>query len=777
MFVRVPKQRNDLQDSINRISKKKFTRNKTVQEIDISNKLQQFVPDMEKKLSEIIEKIVQYMNTYNLLQILEYFGMHYCVSIGESPDENLDESRSFKLDFLLSLAMTCSDNNDKQDSNQQVVNDIDGLVNKLMAETPLYLVATSTHNSQPNFIKFKQIVSNTFMRGDSYLSHKILMCRELFCRYDEIILKEYNINSNQLIDILLDLASNHIKNIDIQRDYFTIFKDAHKDFINQSEQTPHDKVSHFLVNYKNSNERCKVEKKLEKIEKESGVFYGDNIFKLNISKIPKNILESISMNFGDNLPYTQGKIYGFPTNESLIYEKPIIKFDGEYYCFNPAIIHYNLHSIIEKIILSIIPESKHQKLYYSKKGEYLEDKSIELIEKMLPNCQSYKNLKYGIDDEVDGLIIYDNNILIVESKSNKFTIGARHGNIEKIKTDTKNIIEKAYQQAVRAKNFILSNDISEFRDKNRKVVCCINKSDINDIYLINSSLDALTHITSNLSSLKEFGFVQGKEWIWSVYLNDLRIISEILESPSEFLLYLERRLRFNDYPQISTAEEIDIFGYFLQTGLYFDDMNIPKDNFTLRIGKYSDDIDNYFYSLECEYYQKFEKPFLFYKDKKTVRWLVKEIEKTGIKDFTQLTKFLLSLNGNMQELITNQFDLMVKGVRNDFHTVINETNSGVYFVRSNSPKSNYQHMCELYAYFYKVKNWFVIFVNDDGFVNFQKFYFENKFNKQLEIESELLKSRRIQEYRHNTSEKIGRNDLCPCSSGKKYKKCCLNSKW
>lgn len=26
---------------------------------------------------------------------------------------------------------------------------------------------------------------------------------------------------------------------------------------------------------------------------------------------------------------------------------------------------------------------------------------------------------------------------------------------------------------------------------------------------------------------------------------------------------------------------------------------------------------------------------------------------------------------------------------------------------------------------------------------------------------------------HRTEPKVGRNDLCPCGSGKKYKKCCL----
>ena len=27
----------------------------------------------------------------------------------------------------------------------------------------------------------------------------------------------------------------------------------------------------------------------------------------------------------------------------------------------------------------------------------------------------------------------------------------------------------------------------------------------------------------------------------------------------------------------------------------------------------------------------------------------------------------------------------------------------------------------------------------------------------------------------NGKAKVGRNDLCPCGSGKKYKKCCMNA--
>ena len=31
----------------------------------------------------------------------------------------------------------------------------------------------------------------------------------------------------------------------------------------------------------------------------------------------------------------------------------------------------------------------------------------------------------------------------------------------------------------------------------------------------------------------------------------------------------------------------------------------------------------------------------------------------------------------------------------------------------------------------------------------------------------------IEDRRHIVPQKVGRNELCPCGSGKKYKKCCL----
>lgn len=55
----------------------------------------------------------------------------------------------------------------------------------------------------------------------------------------------------------------------------------------------------------------------------------------------------------------------------------------------------------------------------------------------------------------------------------------------------------------------------------------------------------------------------------------------------------------------------------------------------------------------------------------------------------------------------------------------------------------------------------------------------NKFNSDntigtdnLNIDTKYLRKTRTKVREYN---KIGRNDLCPCGSGKKYKNCCLNT--
>jgi len=514
---------------------------------------------------------------------------------------------------------------------------------------------------------------------------------------------------------------------------------------------------------------------LQKINDETKISVNDSIFKIHQTSLPTELLQQLSISIGENTIFQEGKIDCFPVNNSKIYEKPLVKIDNEYYCFNSPNLFYNLHIIIESLILNLIPENKRSKQYANKKGDYLEDKSIELFQKLLPNSKVYKNLKYNKDDEVDGIVIYQDRIFIIEAKSNKFSSGAKKGSIGSIRSDTKKIIEKAYQQAIRAKEYILSKDMVEFKNNKKEVILTIDSTRVSNIYMINTTLEALGNITSNLNSLDRFGFIKGKDWIWSVYLNDLRIISEIIDSPTEFILYLERRIRINDYPQIHTMEEIDIFGYFLYNGLYFDDIDFPKDNYMMQTVGFSQELDEYYLWKEGKLNTERKKPSFY--NKCETKEIVKKIEAIGKEDSLILSKFLLSYDGQHQIEIKEQVINILQGRRRNFSMFIEDENIGFTFMHSKyTNKKDMQFYCEIMAYERKINNWFLIYIDGNLLNNFKldfdSFSFTNEYNEVLEKKVKELKERRLQQSKE-VNKKIGRNETCPCGSGKKYKQCCL----
>ena len=47
-------------------------------------------------------------------------------------------------------------------------------------------------------------------------------------------------------------------------------------------------------------------------------------------------------------------------------------------------------------------------------------------------------------------------------------------------------------------------------------------------------------------------------------------------------------------------------------------------------------------------------------------------------------------------------------------------------------------------------------------------------NEQTELVAEEVQKKEVKVERVTKRNKIGRNQKCPCGSGKKYKKCCIN---
>ena len=756
MIYTMPKYSDPFKEKIEKIKKEIEKKNLPPENIleqqEIFKKLEEeSLPKLESSIKLLIENIKRNLLSCNPQQTLDYFSLIYSITTSDKIIENAQNLNNTYLDYILSImtSLNIEDYNFNTNSDEKILSELQSEIEKLHQELIYFFMITSTDKDKtPDELRFIQSLNYFIIKGDSYPEHKIQLCRELFSNYDDLLMNNFHINSKQLIDELINIANTPLLNMDIQQQYIIEMKKAHTEFVKNSELAQKNgKLTEFISNYKESEEIKQIQRNLEQIEKDTNVSFHDSIFKIHKTLLPDKILEKLSLNLGDNWIFQDGKIEYFPMNETLIYEKPLVKINENYFCFNTPTMNYNLDSIIENLILELIPQNKQSKQYYSKKGNYLEDISLELFQSILPNAQVYKGLKYNTDDEVDGIIIYDNNIFIIEAKSNKFTIGAKKGNTDKIKRNTKDIVEKAYQQAIRAKKYIESNEISEFRDeKTKKIILKINKLKINNIYMINTTLEPLMHITANLNSLKRFGFIQGKDWIWSVYLNDLRIISEIIESPIEFLLYLERRVKFNDYPQIKTMEEIDIFGFFLHNGLYFDDIDFPKQNYMMSLDGFSQPIDEYYLSKEKKITKKVEKPSYIKKCK--TNKIVQKIEDTKQDKFSIITKFLLDYDDQHQMEIEKQSMNILKGKRRNFSMFSPNENIGFTLIHNQyENKKDMDFYCKIMSYQQKINNWYLIMLDGISLnsldINFKYFNFSNDYDEELEIEVKELKERRI----------------------------------
>lgn len=97
-------------------------------------------------------------------------------------------------------------------------------------------------------------------------------------------------------------------------------------------------------------------------------------------------------------------------------------------------------------------------------------------------------------------------------------------------------------------------------------------------------------------------------------------------------------------------------------------------------------------------------------------------------------------------------------------------NELIYFHNKNKIEAEERHLESIYEIYDELTDDYDDFSDNSDTM-------ENVFDKYLHLDRDMLSSRNdeptIELHSVRTEPKIGRNDDCPCGSGKKYKKCCL----
>jgi len=293
----------------------------------------------------------------------------------------------------------------------------------------------------------------------------------------------------------------------------------------------------------------------------------DDIYKLNkgINTIAlKNFLDFFSV-----IPGLDKNVdYKYLNDKNKFKDHPIIRNNDKYFVINYNIVQWCIKDRLEDVIKK--NETVWAK-YNKNKSDYLENTTMDLFKKIFPTANIYKSLYYNSLDgkrcELDGLIQYDNCILLIEAKSGIFSKSAQNGGVKRLKKVLYENIEYAAYQAHRAEEYIINSENPVFENQHKKEILRLNKNGFEKIFLLNITMEYFSELSVNLRHLKDLGFYDIVDFPWSVSLSDFKVITDFIEFPNQFLHYIYFREKFSDKVFIQNNYkhfyELDVFGFYL----------------------------------------------------------------------------------------------------------------------------------------------------------------------------------------------------------------------
>lgn len=241
----------------------------------------------------------------------------------------------------------------------------------------------------------------------------------------------------------------------------------------------------------------------------------------------------------------------------------------------------------DALILPAVRENLEQELkafpewekYQKWRGSLLEDLGKNALEDMLPGAKTWVSFEYFIPAneqeaqstperytkkvEGDILLVHDDVAVIVEAKAVAVTPESRAGETRRLRRDLTGIITKASKQAAR-----LQQRIEDDGGVRLLRGGWLDLGQVREIHTVALSLEDLSGVATATSELVAAGILDLDRIPWVVSLHDLQIIAQLVDRPAEFLLYLRRRRNPEVSVAYATSDELDLFLYFYEAGLY-----------------------------------------------------------------------------------------------------------------------------------------------------------------------------------------------------------------
>lgn len=326
--------------------------------------------------------------------------------------------------------------------------------------------------------------------------------------------------------------------------------------------------------------------------------------------------------------------------------KPLVRHEERWLLPVPSLLEWAIRPALEKAL----EEAAGWNRFVAHRHRYLLNKAIGLTTKALPGAEAHTEVKYSIPGspspfEVDGLLLMDSVLVILEVKAGAFTIPAREGHADRLERDLRKLVTESHSQAIRAADYINANEESIFHT-NGGAELRLRKRDFRHVFLVTVMLEPIGHLSARLRGDSAL-FPSRSQVAWTTNIYDLIVISELAEPPPLLLHYLVRRIRGLKQVLLEGSDELDLFAAYLHNGLYIDRERIPSDLDSIVIGTFTDNLDAYY---------MFQEGVRRYAKKPTVRFMspefrtfIEALAASSVAKRLDLLLHLLNMDGDSRQ--------------------------------------------------------------------------------------------------------------------------------
>lgn len=418
------------------------------------------------------------------------------------------------------------------------------------------------------------------------------------------------------------------------------------------------------------------------------------------------------------------------------------------------------------------------------RGLFTEEFSTECLARVFGKDKVHSNVDIFESSEkkageIDVLVLFGNRAIVLQAKSKRLTLEARRGNDGQIKDDFKKSIQDSCDQAYKCA-MMLRDAKYALKDGNAKEIAL--SMPLKEVYVLCVVSDHYPALSFQSRQFLKFEASDGLSPPFVLDVFTLDAMTEMLESPLQLLSYIDRRTKYSG--KLVASHELTILSYHLKQNLWLSD----KQDMVMLEDDISTDLDLAMLARrEGIPAKRTPDGILTRFTATTLGRFVKEVDARPDPGTIDLGFMLLTLSEKTVSDVSKGIEELAKRARADgkSHDLTVGLGKGTGFtVHCNNDPIKVagpalQKHCHARKYTEHAQTWFgVCVMPGDTSLRFglNLDYPWQRIDEMDALTRNMRKPGNLStllKAAGSISRKVGRNEPCPCGSGKKYKKCCL----